>query len=281
MEIDRVLVAGAGTMGRGITRAIAEAGIRVLLFDISREATEKAVKGINQELQKRVEKGELTEETKDAIVSRISIAEQLSDAADAQIVIEAIIEDAEKKRELFTALEGICDRNAIFATNTSAQSISDIASAVKNPSRVIGMHFFNPVSRMKLVEVVRSIYTSDEVAAAVKGFALRLGKTPVEVRESPGFIVNRLLIPMINEAILLLGEDIASAEAIDIAMKLGAGHPMGPLTLADLIGLDVCLYIMETFEKKLGAKYSPAPLLKKMVAEGKLGRKTGRGFFTY
>jgi len=282
MEIKKAFVAGAGTMGRGIAQTIAEAGIEVMIADVSRDVAVKAIATISEGMQRRVARGEMKEEDKKAVLARITPARGFEDAAGADIVIEAVVEEMGRKREVFDALDRICSASAVLATNTSALSVSGIADATRRPERVVGMHFFNPVPRMKLVEIVKGKRTAPETVAAVKAFAEKLGKTPVEVKESPGFIVNRLLIPMINEAVCLLAEGTADPEAIDTAMKLGTGHPMGPLALADLIGLDVCLFIMETFERECkNSKYAPCPLLKQMVREGKLGRKTGRGFFTY
>ncbi len=282
MENMKVTVIGAGTMGAGIAQAAAEAGHEVMLADVSPDLAEKAKQKIAGYLRRRVEKNELTAGDADAVLARIQPSAGLDGAASAGIVIEAIVEDPRKKREVFTTLNRLCPAGAILATNTSALSISDLASVVTNPARVVGIHFFNPVAKMKLVEVIKGKTTSDETVHAALAFARRLNKTPVLVNESPGFIVNRLLIPMINEAVCALADGVADREAIDAAMKLGAGHPMGPLELADLIGLDICLHIMEIFEEEMGrVKYAPCPLLREMVQKGQLGRKTGRGFYEY
>ncbi|MCD6219698.1 3-hydroxybutyryl-CoA dehydrogenase [Candidatus Calescamantes bacterium] len=283
MEIRRVFVAGAGTMGSGIARIIAESeGIEVYLLDLTEEIVQRAIEGIHQCLQRKVDKGRISPDEKDTIVSRIRVSHSITEASRADLVIETITEDIKTKQELFDTLDKVCPREVLLATNTSALSISNIASATKHPERLLGMHFFNPVDRMRLVEIVKGEKTSREAIAIAKKFVEKLGKIPVEVNDIPGFIVNRVLLPMINEAIFALAEGVASKESIDLAMKLGAAHPMGPLSLADLIGLDVCLNVMETLEKEFGdKKYRPCPLLRKMVKEGKLGRKTGEGFYLY
>jgi 3-hydroxybutyryl-CoA dehydrogenase len=282
MEIKTVFVLGAGIMGRGIAQVIAECGLQVVLSDVTQEIAAKGLAGIANSLQKRVDKDELTAEQRDAILGRIHPTDSLAPAAEAQLVVEAIKEDLKLKQAAFAELDHLCSPAVLLASNTSALRISDLAAVTAYPERVVGIHFFNPVPRMRPVEIIRGAQTADNVVQAAKEFVARLQKTPIEVRESPGFVVNRLLIPMINEAAFLLHEGIATREAIDAVMELGAGHPTGPLALADYIGLDVILSIMETLERGFGdPKYRPCPLLRQRVAEGKLGRKTGEGFYTY
>jgi len=283
MDIKKITILGAGTMGSGIAQAAATAGVTVSLRDISEEFVAKGIKTITKYLQSAVDKEKISAQEKDDILSRIIGTTDLKAAVkDAQIVIEAATENMEIKKKIFQELESLCSPETILATNTSALSITEIASALKDPARVLGMHFFNPAPIMNLVELVRGALTADDVFSVAREFVKQLGKTPVEVAEAPGFIVNRLLIPMINEAIFLLMEGIASKEDIDEAMKLGANHPIGPLKLADLIGLDVCLEVMKTLHKEFGdSKYRPCPLLSKMVRGGLLGRKTKMGFFDY
>ena len=277
-----VFVIGGGTMGRGIVQVTASAGINVTIRDMDAEWTAAALAAIEKSLASTVRKGKMTEEAKTAALARIHTAETLDDAARADLVIEAIPEDLDLKRNLFSQLDAICPPGTLLATNTSALSISAIAEAAAHPERVLGIHFFNPVPAMKLVEIIKGRATSDEAIARAGEFARQIGKTPVDVKEAPGFIVNRLLVPMINEAICACEDGVASAKDIDAAMRLGAGHPMGPLALADLIGLDIVLDIMETLEKEFDdPKYRPALLLKRMVVAGKLGRKTKQGFYDY
>ena len=274
-------VIGAGTMGNGIAEAAAQVG-KVILVDIDQGRAEEGRRTIEKRLNRQVEKERIHAATKDEILGRITATGDLADLKDVDMVIEAALEDLEVKKELFASLGKICSADCILGTNTSALSITAIAAHVPKPERVVGIHFFNPVTIMKLVEMVRTPFTSQECLENVKAFIESLGKTAVLVEESPGFVVNRLLIPMINEAVFLLAEGVASAEDIDTAMHLGANHPMGPLALADLIGLDICLAIMETLHMELGDdKYRPAPLLRKMVRAGRLGRKTKNGFFAY
>lgn len=287
--IERILVVGAGTMGSGIAQAIAEGGRQALLADAIPGAAEKAKGRIAVSLDKAIAKGKITPDVKEAVLGRITAlgdfkeiaAGTVVDAA-VDLVIEAITENAAVKKELFSDLDKVLGPQAIFASNTSALSVTELARATSRPERFIGMHFFNPAPIMKLVEIIRGADTAEGTFEAVRVLAEQLGKTPVTVNEAPGFVVNRLLVPMINEAVYALMEGVASAEDIDTAMKLGAGHPMGPLALADMIGLDVCLAIMEALDAEFGdPKYRPCPLLRKMVRAGRLGRKSGRGFFDY
>ncbi|NMB00663.1 MAG: 3-hydroxybutyryl-CoA dehydrogenase [Firmicutes bacterium] len=274
-------VIGAGTMGNGIAEVAATAG-QVLLMDVDENQAEAGLKAIEKRLSRLVEKGIIPDDKMQETLARITTTSDLRDLKDADIVVEAASENLATKQKIFTSLGEICSNECIFGTNTSALSVTAIATATIEPQRVIGIHFFNPVPRMKLVELVRTPFTSQECLDQTRQFIESIGKTPVLVDEAPGFIVNRLLIPMINEAVFLLSEGVASAEDIDTAMSLGANHPMGPLALADLIGLDICLAIMETLHLELGEdKYRPAPLLRKLVRSGKLGRKTKVGFFDY
>ena len=282
MEIKKVMVIGAGQMGGGIAQVCAQAGYDVKLNDIKDESYEKGLAVIAKNLSRNVEKGRMTEDEKTAVLSRITKSLDLQDAHDVDIVIEAAIENMEIKKTIFAKLDGIAPKHAILATNTSSLPITEIAAATKRPENVIGMHFMNPVPVMKLVEIIRGLATSDEVYEAVENMTRKLSKTPVEVNDFPGFVANRVLMPMINEAIYTLYEGVASKEAIDDVMKLGMNHPMGPLQLADFIGLDTCLYIMETLHEGFGdSKYRPCPLLRKYVNAGWLGKKSGRGFYEY
>ncbi|HHT86058.1 MAG TPA: 3-hydroxybutyryl-CoA dehydrogenase [Clostridiales bacterium] len=277
-----IFVVGAGTMGLDIAQVFAAAGFSVTVRDITSDIIEKAQNRLTTTLNKRVERGKMTKEDMDAIVNSIRFTTELQEANDADLVVEAIIEKIEAKQSLFAELDGICKESAIFASNTSSISITAIAQSTKRADRFIGMHFFNPATVMKLVEVIRGIHTSDETFEAIFSLSEKIGKTPVKVEEAPGFVVNRLLIPMINEAVGLLTEGVASASDIDSAMKLGANHPMGPLELADLIGLDVCLAIMDTlYQETHDTKYRAHTLLRKMVRGGLLGRKTKKGFYEY
>lgn len=278
----KILVCGAGTMGAGIAQVMAQAGHEVFLRDIKDEFVQRGLQGIEKNLNRNVEKGRMNQEDKDAVMARLKPTVDIEPAKDVDFVLEAIIERMDLKKELFQELDKICGPDVILASNTSALSISEVAASTSRPDKVIGMHFFNPAPVMKLVEVIKGANTSEETFQKVKDFAVSLGKTPVVCEEAPGFIVNRILVPMINEAAFILQEGVATPEDIDVAMKLGANHPIGPLALGDLIGLDVCLFIMETLYDELGeSKYRPAPLLRKMVRAGQLGRKTGKGFFTY
>lgn len=278
----KIFVCGAGTMGAGIAQVIAGAGHEVILRDVSEYFADNGYMKIKKNLERQVSKGKLKDEGKDDIIARITTTTELDHAKECNLVIEVITEQMEVKKLLFNELESICPPDVIFASNTSALSISELASATKRPDKFIGMHFFNPAPVMKLVEVTKGFATSEETFHFIRELAEGLGKSPVAVEEAPGFIVNRILIPMINEATFILMEGIASAEDIDAAMKLGANHPIGPLALADMIGLDVCLWIMQTLYTEFGdSKYRPCPLLNKMVRAGYLGRKTGKGFFNY
>jgi 3-hydroxybutyryl-CoA dehydrogenase len=283
MDIERVTVIGAGTMGNGIAHVCAQAGLAVRLVDADEGALERARETISRNLDRQVKKGVVDADEKAAILHRIAPEGSVeAGAADAQLVIEAVPERVELKRALFAELDAAAPDQAILASNTSSISITGIGAGTSRPDRVIGMHFMNPVPVMELVEVIRGLATSDETTHTVMALSRALGKTPVEVNDAPGFVSNRVLMPMINEAIFALMESVADAEAIDTVMKLGMHHPMGPLTLADLIGLDTCLNILEVLHRELGEdRYRPCPLLRKYVAAGWLGRKTGRGFYRY
>ncbi len=276
-----IFVIGAGTMGLDIAQVFCTAGYPVTIYDMTDAIIERSRARLEKGLSKRVEKGKLTEEQKNAIMNGIIFTTNYDNAKTADLVIEAIIESVEVKKTVFRNIDSICPPETIFATNTSSISITEIAASTR-PDRCIGMHFFNPATVMKLVEVIRGMETSDETFNTVYELAKDIGKTPVEVSEAPGFVVNRILIPMINEAVGLVADGVASAEDIDTAMKLGANHPMGPLALGDLIGLDVVLAIMDTlFNETKDSKYRAHPLLKKMVRANMLGRKTGKGFYQY
>jgi 3-hydroxybutyryl-CoA dehydrogenase len=283
MEIKRIAVIGAGQMGSGIAQVAAQSGFSVSLHDVAEEQVKKGLERIEGLLEKGVAKGKWTGEEKEAVLSRIQTATDLQEAVkDADLVIEAVVENMEVKTDLFRRLDQYSPKYAILASNTSSLPITEIAAATSRPESVIGMHFMNPVPVMKLVEVIRGLATADEVNETVRNLAETMGKVPVEVNDFPGFVSNRILMPMINEAIYAVYEGVASPEDVDTVMKLGMNHPMGPLTLADFIGLDTCLYIMETLYEGFGdSKYRPCPLLRKYVKAGWLGKKSGRGFYQY
>ena len=282
MAIKTIGVLGSGTMGAGIMQVCALAGYNVVQRSRRQTSVDGGRATVEKKLAKLVAKEKLTQEDMDAAMARISGSTDLEIMKDADFIIEAATEDMEAKKALFKELDELCKPECIIATNTSALSITEIAAATGRPDKIIGMHFFNPVPAMKLVEVVKGLATSEETREVVLGLCADFKKTPVDVEEAPGFVVNRILIPMINEAIGILADGVADAEGIDTAMKLGANHPMGPLALGDLIGLDVCLAIMETLYREFGdTKYRPHPLLRKMVRANKLGMKTGVGFFDY
>ncbi|MCR2821344.1 3-hydroxybutyryl-CoA dehydrogenase [Lederbergia panacisoli] len=282
MDIKTVMVVGAGQMGSGIAHVCAAAGYNVFLNDLSVALVEKGLDGIERNLNRQVAKERMTELEKANSMERLSPSIDLNDAENIDIVIEAATENMEIKKSIFTKLDEIAPQHAILASNTSSLPITEIAAATTRPEKVIGMHFMNPVPVMKLVEIIRGLATEDHVYETVEKMAKTLGKVPIEVNDFPGFVSNRVLMPMINEAIYTLYEGVATKEAIDEVMKLGMNHPMGPLTLADFIGLDTCLYIMETLHKGFGDdKYRPCPLLRKYVKAGWLGKKTGRGFYEY
>ncbi|MBQ0112816.1 MAG: 3-hydroxybutyryl-CoA dehydrogenase [Bacteroidales bacterium] len=278
----KICVIGTGTMGSGVVQAFAQAGMPVVMKSRSQASLDKAMARISKGLARLVEKGKMEQSAMDQVIANITPTTDYAQFADADLVIEAAVEEMSLKKDLFAELSKICKKECIFATNTSSLSITEIAAMTDRPEQFIGMHFFNPAPVMKLVEVIKGQKTSEEVCEKIVELANNMGKVPVKVNEAPGFVVNRILIPLVNEGIGILADGVASAEDIDNAMKLGANHPMGPLALGDLIGLDVCLAIMEVLYNEYGdPKYRPHPLLRKMVRAGLLGRKTGEGFFKY
>lgn len=282
MNIQKVLVIGAGQMGSGIAQVCAQAGFDVKLNDREQQFYDRGIQTITKNLSRNVEKGRMTEDEKQSVLNKITMSLSIEDASDVDLVIEAAVENMEIKQSIFKQLDDITPAHTILATNTSSLPITEIAAATNRPEQVIGMHFMNPVPVMKLVEIIRGLATSDEVYTAIEEMTKKLSKVPVEVNDFPGFVSNRILMPMINEAIYTLYEGVATKEAIDDVMKMGMNHPMGPLQLADFIGLDTCLYIMEILHEGFGdSKYRPCPLLRKYVKAGWLGKKTGRGFYIY
>lgn len=282
MDVQKVMVIGAGQMGSGIAQVCAQAGYEVVLNDLKDDYLQRGLNVISKNLNRQVEKNRLTEGEKSEILSRIKLSTSLEDAREVDLCIEAAVENMEVKTSIFKQLDEITPSHTILATNTSSLPITEIAAATKRPEKVIGMHFMNPVPVMKLVEIIRGLATDQDTYQVIEDMTKKLNKVPVEVNDFPGFVSNRVLMPMINEAIYTVYEGVATPEAVDEVMKLGMNHPMGPLTLADFIGLDTCLYIMEILHEGFGDdKYRPCPLLRKYVKAGWLGRKTGRGFYTY
>ena len=278
----KIMVIGAGTMGAEIAQTFAQNAFDVVLRDVNEEAVAKGLAGMEKRLSRLVSKGKMEAEVKDSVLSRVKGSVDIADAASCGLIVEAAVENMAVKKIIFKELDAVCPPETLFATNTSSLSITEVATATGRPDKVIGMHFFNPATLMKLVEIIRGMTTSDETYATIKEITEKIGKTPVEVAEAPGFVVNRILIPMINEAIGIFAEGVASVEDIDSAMKLGANHPMGPLALGDLIGLDVCLAILNVMTEETGdPKYRAHTLLKKYVRAGWLGRKSGKGFYDY
>ncbi|WP_181347769.1 3-hydroxybutyryl-CoA dehydrogenase [Thalassobacillus sp. CUG 92003] len=282
MAINRVMVIGAGQMGAGIAQVFAQNQFEVKLNDLAEDALTKGLSGIEKRLDRAVEKGKLSEQDKSQAWQNLSGTTDMNDAGACDLVIEAVVENMDVKTKLFKQLDDIVPAHTILATNTSSLPITEIAAATTRPSQVIGMHFMNPVPVMKLVEIIRALQTSDETYQVIEDTAKKVNKSPVEVNDFPGFVSNRVLMPMINEAIYTVYEGVASPEDVDTVMKLGTNHPMGPLTLADFIGLDTCLYIMEVLHDGFGdSKYRPCPLLRKYVKAGWIGKKSGRGFYSY
>ena len=281
-EIKSIGVVGSGTMGNGIAHVAARAGYRVVLLDVQREALDRGLATISKNLDREVAKNKLSPSEKSEAISRITLTTDVGRLAESDFIIEAVVEDFAAKTEIFQSLDRTARPSVIMASNTSSISITKMASKTLRPDKIIGMHFMNPVPVMNLVEIVRGLLTSEETCQTTKNLALSLGKAPVEVNDYPGFVSNRVLMPMINEAIFCVMEGVGSPEAVDTVMKSGMNHPIGPLALADLIGLDICLSVLEVLQEGLGdPKYRPCPLLRKMVDAGQLGRKSGRGFYQY
>ncbi len=282
MKIENIGVVGAGTMGSGIAQTCALSGFPVSMQDVSEQVLQKGLSSIEKSLNRLVQKDKLDANSKNQALSRISMSTDLTIVSESDLIIEAATENMEIKISIFSKLSKMCADHTILASNTSSLSLTSLASFAKDPQNIIGMHFFNPVPLMKLVEIIRAMQTSNETYEAIESLTRALGKEPVSVKDSPGFVVNRMLVPMINEAAFILYEGLANREEIDAAMKLGANHPIGPLALADMIGIDVCLYVMNVLLEEFGdSKFRPCPLLKQMVNAGYLGRKSNRGFFDY